>query len=115
SVIPMLGAWLVMYPAAVIMLVMGHIWQGIALFLISTLIISSVDNVLQPRLVGRSSGLHDLLIFFSTLGGISMFGAMGFIIGPIIAALFVSILDVYGIEFKSHLDLTQGNKNLTKC
>ena len=108
SVIPMLGAWLVMYPAAVIMLVMGHIWQGIALFLISTLIISSVDNILQPRLVGKSSGLHDLLIFFSTLGGISMFGAMGFIIGPIIAALFVSILDVYGIEFKSHLDLVQG-------
>jgi len=108
SIIPMLGAWLVMYPAAVILLVMGHIWQGIALFLISTLIISSIDNILQPRLVGRSSGLHDLLIFFSTLGGISMFGVMGFIVGPIIAALFVSILDVYSIEFKSHLDLAQG-------
>ena len=116
SIIPMLGAWLVMYPAAVILLVMGHIWQGIALFLISTLIISSIDNILQPRLVGRSSGLHDLLIFFSTLGGISMFGVMGFIVGPIIAALFVSILDVYSIEFKSHLDLAQGIyiKKLTK-
>lgn len=108
SIIPMLGAWLVMYPAAVIMLVLGHIWQGIALFLISTLIISSVDNILQPRLVGRSSGLHDLLIFFSTLGGISVFGVMGFIVGPIIAALFVSILDVYSIEFKSQLDFSQG-------
>jgi predicted PurR-regulated permease PerM len=108
SIIPMLGAWLVMYPAAVILLVMGHIWQGIALFLISALIISSIDNILQPRLVSRSSGLHDLLIFFSTLGGISMFGVMGFIVGPIIAALFVSILDVYSIEFKSHLDLAQG-------
>jgi predicted PurR-regulated permease PerM len=107
SIIP-LGACLVMYPAAVIMVVMGHIWQGIALFLISALIISSVDNILQPRLVGRSSGLHDLLVFFSTLGGISMFGVMGFIVGPIIAALFVSILDVYSIEFKSHLDLAQG-------
>jgi predicted PurR-regulated permease PerM len=108
SIIPMLGAWLVMYPAAVIMLVMGNIWQGIAILLISTLIISSVDNILQPRLVGRSSGLHDLLIFFSTLGGISMFGVMGFIVGPIVAALFVSILDVYSIEFKSQLDLAQG-------
>jgi Predicted permease len=108
SIIPMLGAWLVMYPAAVILLLLGHIWQGIALFLISTLIISSVDNILQPRLVGRSTGLHDLLIFFSTLGGISMFGVMGFIVGPIIAALFISILDVYGIEFKSQLDLAQG-------
>jgi len=108
AIIPMLGAWLVMYPAAVILLLMGHIWQGIALFLISTLIISSVDNILQPRLVGRSTGLHDLLIFFSTLGGIGMFGVMGFIVGPIIAALFISILDVYSIEFKSQLDLAQG-------
>jgi predicted PurR-regulated permease PerM len=108
AIIPMLGAWLVMYPAALIMMVMGHIWQGVALFLISAVIISSIDNILQPRLVGRSSGLHDLLVFFSTLGGISMFGVMGFIVGPIIAALFVSILDVYSIEFKSHLDLAQG-------
>ena len=108
SIIPLLGAWLVMYPAAVILLFLGHIWQGIAMFLISTLIISSIDNILQPRLVGRSTGLHDLLIFFSTLGGISVFGVMGFIVGPIIAALFVSILDVYSIEFKSQLDLAQG-------
>jgi len=108
AIIPMLGAWLVMIPAALIMMVMGNIWQGVALFLISAVIISSVDNILQPRLVGRSAGLHDLLIFFSTLGGISMFGVMGFIVGPIIAALFVSILDVYGIEFKSQLDLAQG-------
>ena len=110
AIIPMLGAWLVMYPAALIMMVMGHIWQGVVLFLISAVIISSIDNILQPRLVGRSSGLHDLLVFFSTLGGISMFGVMGFIVGPIIAALFVSILDVYSIEFKSHLDLAQGIK-----
>ena len=105
SIIPMLGAWLVMYPAAIIMLIMGHLWQGIALFLISTLIVSSVDNILGPRLVAQGSGLHDLLIFFSILGGITVFGVMGFIIGPIIAALFLSILDVYSIEFKSHLDL----------
>ena len=58
SIVPMLGTWLVMYPAALIMMLMGHIWQGIALFLISAVIIGSVDNILQPRLVGRSSGLH---------------------------------------------------------
>jgi len=51
--------------------------------------------------------MHDLLIFFSTLGGISMFGVMGFIIGPIIAALFLTVLDIYSIEFKSQLDLAQ--------
>ena len=108
SIIPMLGSWIVMIPAAIIMIVIGQIGKGIALFLISTLIISSVDNILGPRLVARGSGMHDLLIFFSILGGISMFGVMGFIVGPIIAALFLSILDVYSIEFKTHLDFSQG-------
>ncbi|MCX8011999.1 MAG: AI-2E family transporter, partial [Desulfobacterota bacterium] len=103
SVIPFLGAWLVMYPAALIMVIIGHIGTGIALFLICTVIISSIDNILQPRLVARGSGMHDLLIFFSTLGGISMFGAMGFIVGPIITAFFFSILEAYSIEFKTQL------------
>jgi predicted PurR-regulated permease PerM len=104
SVIPMVGAWLVMYPAAVILIIIGQVWQGIAVFLIAAIIIGNIDNVLGPKLVARGAGMHDLLIFFSTLGGISVFGMMGFIIGPIIAALFLTILDVYGIEFRSQLD-----------
>lgn len=108
SIIPMVGGWLVMYPAAIIQVLMGHLWQGIAIFLITVIVISSIDNVLGPRLVARDSGLHALLIFFSTLGGISMFGVMGFIVGPIITALFLSILDVYSIEFKPQLDLAHG-------
>jgi predicted PurR-regulated permease PerM len=108
SIIPLLGAWLVMYPAAFIMIITGQVGGGIALFLICTVIISSIDNILQPRLVARGSGLHDLIIFFSTLGGISMFGVMGFIVGPIIAAFFFSILEVYSIEFKSQLEQVGG-------
>jgi predicted PurR-regulated permease PerM len=104
SVIPMVGAWLVMYPAAIILIIIGQVWQGIAVFLIAALIIGNIDNVLGPKLVARDAGMHDLLIFFSTLGGISVFGMMGFIIGPIIAALFLTILDVYSIEFRSQLD-----------
>ena len=50
--------------------------------------------------------MHDLMVFFSTLGGITMFGAMGFIIGPMIAALFLSVLDIYSREFKEDLDGT---------
>jgi predicted PurR-regulated permease PerM len=107
SIIPMVGAWLVMYPAAVIMIITGNLWQGVAIFLIAALVIGNIDNILAPRLVGREAGMHDLLIFFSTIGGISMFGVMGFIVGPIIAALFLTILDIYGIEFKSQLDHAQ--------
>ena len=107
SVIPMVGAWLVMYPAAIIMMIMGDVWQGLAIFLIAAIIIGNIDNVLTPRLVGREAGMHDLLIFFSTIGGISLFGVMGFILGPVIAALFLTILDIYGVEFKSQLDHAQ--------
>jgi len=107
SVIPMVGFGLVMYPAAIIMILIGNIWQGIVMLLIGVVVIAQIDNILQPRMVAREAGMHDLLIFFSTLGGISLFGVMGFIIGPIIAALFITVLDIYGTEFKAQLDLAQ--------
>lgn len=108
SIIPMVGPWFVMYPAALVLIITGQVWQGILLLLIAGVIIGNIDNVLMPRLVGREAGMHDLLVFFSTLGGISIFGVMGFIIGPVIAALFLAILDVYSIEFKQQLDIAQG-------
>lgn len=107
SVIPMVGFGLVMYPAAIVMILIGQVWQGIVMILIAAVIIANIDNILGPRMVAREAGMHDLLIFFSTLGGISMFGVMGFIIGPIIAALFLTVLDIYSIEFKPQLDLAQ--------
>jgi predicted PurR-regulated permease PerM len=103
SLIPMVGAWLVMYPAALALIILGQVWQGILLFLIAAIFVGNIDNVLQPRLVGREAGMHDLLIFFSTLGGIALFGVMGFIIGPIIAALFLTVLDFYVIEFQAYI------------
>ncbi len=104
SLIPMVGAWLVMYPAALVLMVTGQVWLGVLLFLIAAVRVGNIDNVLQPILVGRETGLHDLLIFFSSLGGIAMFGVMGFIIGPIIAAFFLTVLDFYAIEFHRHIE-----------
>lgn len=112
SIIPLVGSWLVLYPAALIQLVTGHIWQGLAIAIITFVIIGNIDNVLRPRLVGRDAGMHDLMIFFSTLGGLSVFGIMGFIIGPVIAVFFLTILDIYSIEFKSTLDLAQSSSLL---
>lgn len=103
SIIPLVGAWLVLIPAGVIQLILGNLWEGIGILVVSTVLISNIDNVLRPRLVGRGSKLHDLLIFFSTLGGIAVFGIMGFIIGPVIAALFVTIIEIYGLEYQREL------------
>ena len=105
SVIPLLGAWLVMHSAALIQVLMGHIWQGVGIFLITVLIVSTIDNIMRPRLVGQYTGMHDLIIFFSAIGGIATFGAMGFIVGPVIAAFFVAIIDIYTVEFRSQLEL----------
>ena len=63
----------------------------------------SVDNVLRPRLVGHDIKMHELLIFFSTLGGLMFFGAMGFILGPILAALFVTAWEMFGTAFRTAL------------
>ena len=69
----------------------------------SNAVVGSVDNILQPVLIGRQSSMHDLLVFFSMLGGLAVFGVTGFIVGPVIAALFLALLDIYGIEFSKQL------------
>jgi len=106
AIIPLVGAWLVLYPAAFIQMATGHMGQGIGILLVTVIVIVNVDNLMRPRLVGQETGMHDLMVFFSTLGGIAMFGAMGFIIGPMIAALFLTMLDIYSEEFKEDLEGT---------
>ena len=106
AVLPMVGSWLVLYPAAFYQIATGHVWQGIGILLVTVIVIVNVDNLIRPRLVGQETGMHDLMVFFSTLGGIGMFGPMGFIVGPMVAALFLSLLDIYSVEFRDNLDGT---------
>jgi predicted PurR-regulated permease PerM len=70
------------------------------------LVVGSVDNLLRPRLVGRDTQMHELMIFFSTLGGLLLFGAMGFILGPILAALFITVWDMFRTMFRDELATT---------
>ena len=100
SIIPVVGSGLVWGPAAVVRIVTGHVAAGIAILVLGILIISNIDNILRPRLVGREVTMHPLLVFFGMIGGIALFGISGFLIGPIVAALFVSVWDIYGAEFK---------------
>jgi predicted PurR-regulated permease PerM len=104
SVIPGVGGALVWVPAAIILIATGAIWQGIGLAVFCAIVVGSVDNVLRPILVGRDTRMHELLIFFSTLGGLLAFGAMGFILGPILAALFLTIWEMFGVAFRGELN-----------
>ena len=103
SVIPLLGGALVWVPTAIVLALTGHWVKAILLVAFCALIVGSVDNVLRPRLVGRDTQMHDLMILFSTLGGILVFGAIGFIIGPIIAALFQSSWELFGLAYQDLL------------
>ncbi len=104
SIIPLVGAWLVLYPAAAIQILLGNVIEGVVILVVTMVVIVNVDNLLRPRLVGQEAGMHDLMVFFSTLGGIGLFGAMGFIVGPVVAAFFLSVLDIYATEYKDDLD-----------
>ena len=104
SIIPGIGGALVWIPAAIILMTTGEVWRGLALAAFCGLVIGSVDNLLRPLLVGRDTQMHELLIFFSTLGGLMMFGVMGFIVGPILAALFVTVWEMFAPAFRSPLE-----------
>jgi predicted PurR-regulated permease PerM len=103
SIIPGVGGALIWVPTAIVLIVTGEVWRGIILVLFCGLIVGSIDNLLRPRLVGQDTKMHELLIFFSTLGGLLLFGVMGFILGPLLAALFVTAWEMFGTAFRSAL------------
>jgi predicted PurR-regulated permease PerM len=101
SMIPGIGTALVWVPGCIYLFAIGKAGTAIVLALYCLLIVGSVDNLLRPRLVGKGAQMDDLLVLLSTLGGIAMFGAVGFILGPIIAALFITLWDILGASVGS--------------
>ena len=83
SMIPVAGAWVVWIPAVIYLAGIGSWEKAIALGLWGALFISTIDNFLRPRIVGRRTHLHELLVFFGVLGGLRMFGVLGIILGPV--------------------------------
>jgi len=103
SVVPIVGSYFVLVPAGIFLIIQGNIFEGIICMVVATVANYAVDYLLRPRLVGHDSKVHDLIVLFSTLGGLALFGIMGFIIGPVIAVLFLTFLDMYGKEFSAQL------------
>ena len=101
SLLPAVGAAIVWAPAAVILLATGNVAKGLILAAAGTLLIGLVDNLLRPVLVGRDTKMPDYLILLSTLGGLALFGLSGFVIGPVIAALFLAVWQMFVDEYGS--------------
>lgn len=91
SLFPVFGAALVWVPVALYLLANGLIWQGIFLVPYGTLVISLIDNIARPWLVGQATRMPDYLVLISTIGGIATFGMQGFITGPVVAAMFIAV------------------------
>ncbi|MGB3211287.1 MAG: AI-2E family transporter [Desulforhopalus sp.] len=103
SIIPAFGTAIIWFPALVILALTGNFTGVIILAILCGAVAGNLDNVVRPRLVGKDTEMHDLFVLFGTLGGISMFGLLGIIIGPIVAALFITIWEIYGVVFKNYL------------
>jgi len=82
-------------PVAIYFLLTGAIWQGVVLILFGSLVIGLVDNLVRPMLVGRDTKIPDYVILIATLGGMAVFGLNGFVIGPLIAAMFIAVWDIF--------------------
>lgn len=103
SVLPGVGTSLVWIPAAIYLFATGSTFPGLLFVAWNAGVVGSVDNVLRPRLVGKDIQLPDLMILLGTLGGLQIFGAAGLVVGPIVAALFVTIWQLYGEVFSDYL------------
>lgn len=95
SLFPALGTGLIWIPVTIYLLATGEIWQGVVLGLCGFFVIGTVDNIVRPILVGRDARMPDYLVLVSTMGGFELMGFNGFIVGPLIAGLFIVSWDIF--------------------
>jgi predicted PurR-regulated permease PerM len=103
SVVPGIGSALVWVPAVIYLFVVGQTLKATLLLIWCSAAVGTIDNMLRPKLVGKDAKMPDLLILIGTLGGLFFFGFIGFIIGPLVCGLFLTVWDIYGTTFKDIL------------
>ncbi|MEH6660162.1 MAG: AI-2E family transporter [Parasphingorhabdus sp.] len=108
SLIPAIGTGFVWVPVALYLFITGAVWQAVVLVLCGVFVISMVDNLVRPTLVGRDTRMPDYVVLISTLGGLQLFGINGIVIGPLVAALFIAIWSIFS-------DMQQGQVEQEKA
>jgi predicted PurR-regulated permease PerM len=101
SLLPAVGAAGVWLPVAIYFLATGAVWEGIVLIAYGAFVIGLVDNLLRPYLVGKDTQMPDYVVLISTLGGIAIIGLDGLVIGPVIAAMFIAVWDIFSAARQS--------------
>ena len=105
SLLPAVGAALVWAPVAVYLLATGAVVKGVSLLVFGVVVIGLVDNILRPLLVGKDTKMPDYVVLVSTLGGMAIFGLNGFVIGPLVAAMFIAAWAIFGKARLEKLDI----------
>lgn len=100
SLLPFVGAFIVYVPAGIVLMLTGSLVKGIIVIAVGIGILSQIDNFVRPMLISGRVSLHPLLLFFAILGGIAMFGLLGLVVGPVVAACFVIVLKIF--EMRLH-------------
>lgn len=95
SFLPLVGAFLVFVPAALILIFGGNFVSGMIVLVVGVLVISQIDNIVRPWLIAGKTSMHTLLLFFSILGGIALFGLLGIVLGPVVAAIMLTLLRIF--------------------
>jgi predicted PurR-regulated permease PerM len=95
SMVPMVGSSVIWVPTSIYLAVSGHWPKALALALWGALVIGTIDNILRPKLVGEKARLHELLIFFSVLGGLQVWGPLGLVLGPVMIAITLALFDIF--------------------
>lgn len=93
SLLPLLGSFIIWLPAAIWLIVGGHVIKGIVLIVWGVLIVGLVDNFMRPLLMGRQTNLHTIAVFYALLGGLKLYGPLGLVLGPVIVVSFITLID----------------------
>ena len=110
SLLPAVGAALIWAPVALYFLVTGALWKAAILTAFGVLVIGMIDNVLRPILVGKDIKMPDYLVLISTIGGMAIFGLNGFVIGPVVAALFIALWDLFSTQQNENRNSVTGDE-----
>jgi predicted PurR-regulated permease PerM len=103
ALVPTVGTSLSLIPAIAYLVITGHLPQAIGLTIWAVLAVGLIDNFVGPKLVGARVKVHPLLVLLSVLGGVQLFGFLGFLLGPILMAVFMAMIDMYRTDFKEYI------------
>jgi len=95
ALLPFVGTWMVWMPAAIWLLATGQVVKGVILAVLGGAVVASIDNVLRPVMLSGRAQMNGLLMFISLLGGVSLFGLLGIVLGPLVSAIVIGLFEAY--------------------